>query len=426
MPADRVGAATKSFNTVLVKQLASGATPAKAVEAAKRVLAAESAFPVSKAPQVTATKNVMAGGEQVTAKLQAVSGAKTPGGSKTFEKVVAGALNKGASMADAVKTAQLAVKTAESFAKADASPQSALANTNSARGAAATPLANASPQIQRSVATMLANGVLPGEAMKRAEQAEINSAAAARADAANPAVGLARGDASALKEQPAAGGFDKVLAVAMAKGVPVGEAIARAAETNALEQRAIEADAKSPLAGFSNGAAHIPKGSPDFDRAVANAIARGEKPSVAIASAERAAASVPPEVQSPTRAIASGKNVDALLKSEGDSRIFKRVLNKSLANGIGIEKAMAIARRAEEGNAFRFALPRAVVSSAASGPVKMTAEGGVPLPAWLKFDPKTRNFVAHNVPPGALPLKVVITAGGKESTVVVSEQGGGN
>ena len=428
LPPDRAGAAGKAFNAVLVKQLSLGVKPNEAMAVAQKVFQAEAAFPVSKAPQVTAARNMMAGGQPIGTRLSALAGAKTAGGSGAFDKSLAVALAKGASFGDAVKTAQQAVKTAESFVKADSSPQSALANANSAgaRGAATGPLAAASPAFQKSLSTMLAKGLPMNEAMQRAGQADNASATAARADAANPSVALARGDApAALKDQPAAGNFDKALSVAMAKGISVGEAMAHAAEVNAFEQRAIQADAKSPLAGFSNGAAPLPKADPNFDRALAGAIARGETPAAAMASATRVAANVPREVPSAATAIASGKNIDTLLSSPGNSPIFKAALGNALAKGVPIDKALAEARKAEDRNAFRFALPKPTGRAADQGKVAITTQNGEPLPPWLKFVPETRSFVAFNVPPGAFPMKVVVNVAGQATTVVISEQAGG-
>lgn len=428
LPPERAAAAGKAFNTVLVQQLSRGVKPNEAVAAAQKAISAEASFPASKAPQVTAARNLMAAGQQPGGKAASPAASKTAEKPTAFDKSLVVALAKGASFSDAVKTAQQSAKTAETFAKADSSPRSALSNTNAAGPSAAAgtgPLAGSSPQFQKSLSTALANGLPLDVAMRRAGQADNDSAAAARADAANPTAGLARGDASTLKNQPATGVFDKSLSVAMAKGIPVAEAMAQAAEVNAFAQRAIEADARSPLAGFSNGGAPLPKGSPDFDRALATAIARGETPASALASAERAVANAPREVPSAATAIASGKNVDAVLNSPGNSHVFKLALSNALAKGVPVQKALEQARKAEERNAFRFTLPKAAAGAAAAGTIAITTQSGAPLPAWLKYVPETRSFVAFSVPAGALPMKVVVNAGGQVSTVVVSEQVGG-
>jgi hypothetical protein len=45
------------------------------------------------------------------------------------------------------------------------------------------------------------------------------------------------------------------------------------------------------------------------------------------------------------------------------------------------------------------------------------------LPAWIHFVPERMRFEARSVPAGALPLRVLVTIGGK-GTVVVIEEGG--
>lgn len=75
-------------------------------------------------------------------------------------------------------------------------------------------------------------------------------------------------------------------------------------------------------------------------------------------------------------------------------------------------------------NGFSFALPEQVGVQNVAISAKM--ENGSPLPGWIKFNPENNTFVAANVPAGGLPLTVLVSVGGKSSTIVISEQSGQN
>ena len=422
LPADRAGPAGKAFSRVLMNQLSKGVPPDKAVAMAQKVFKAEASFPKPKSPQEAAVKNISSSGQNIGIKLTSLANAKTSSGSAAFDKSLAVALAKGGNFASAVKAAQQAVKTAEMLAKADNTPHSALANANGAgvRNASG-PLAKSSPAFQKSLSSMLVKGIPLAEAMQRANQADLGIAAAAQADANNPSVGLSRGNFSEMKDKPADGPYGKMLSAALAKGISAQEAMARAAEIEAFEEKTVQADLRSPLAGLSNGgAAALPKAAPDFDRALASAIARGESPADAIASAQRTLASMPQEVHSATSALASGRNIDTQINSPGNSHMFRTALSAALARGVAIDKALAEARSAEERNAFRFALP-SQVGRAPKTRINITLQNGDPLPPWLHYVPETRSFIAFNVPEGAFPIKVIVNSAGQQSAVVISE-----
>ncbi|WP_245638637.1 YDG domain-containing protein, partial [Hydrogenophaga palleronii] len=50
-------------------------------------------------------------------------------------------------------------------------------------------------------------------------------------------------------------------------------------------------------------------------------------------------------------------------------------------------------------------------------PITATLPNGAPLPAWLRFLPETRSFVASAMPPAALPLDVIVTIGAQRTRV---------
>lgn len=78
---------------------------------------------------------------------------------------------------------------------------------------------------------------------------------------------------------------------------------------------------------------------------------------------------------------------------------------------------------ATAGSGFSFPLP-AQVTEQATGNVRITVTTvtGKALPAWLKFDAKTKTFIASAVPDGAFPLQVIVTVNGVRTTVVISER----
>lgn len=83
-----------------------------------------------------------------------------------------------------------------------------------------------------------------------------------------------------------------------------------------------------------------------------------------------------------------------------------------------VPKEMATA-----GSGFSFQLPAQVADQAASNaPISVTTVSGDPLPGWLRFVPESKTFVASAVPDGAFPIQVVVTVGGKQSTVLISER----
>ena len=74
-------------------------------------------------------------------------------------------------------------------------------------------------------------------------------------------------------------------------------------------------------------------------------------------------------------------------------------------------------------NGFRFALPSGLADQApADAVITATRESGRPLPAWLRFDRQHLQFVATAVPARGLPLKVVLTIGGRSTTIVITRE----
>ena len=77
------------------------------------------------------------------------------------------------------------------------------------------------------------------------------------------------------------------------------------------------------------------------------------------------------------------------------------------------------------GNGFSFPLPAQVTNSAEAGNnavITVSTASGQPLPGWLKFNPEARTFDASAVPDGAFPMQVLVTMGGRSTTIVISEK----
>ncbi|MBK6999492.1 MAG: hypothetical protein IPH35_05845 [Rhodoferax sp.] len=422
MPQEQAQQAGDAYTKALVQHISNGLPMGEAVALAQKTFQIEASFPVPKSPQEAVVKNIASSdmAQNVNAKLAALAGAKTSEGTQAFEKALAVAMLKGGDFSDAVKSAQNAVQQAETLARADKTPQASLANGNAKTDV----FAKTSPGYQRALSSLLAKGIPIEQAMAKAEQTAADADAAAEADAKNPMVGLSSGNFSALDKFPLQGSFGKTLGVLMNRGVPAAQAMEMAVKADAEEQRAIQADARSELVGFSKGGNNaLPQGDAHFDHALAQAVSRGESPANAIRIARKVVEKLPTEVQTPTTALASGKNVDTLLSSPGNSRIFKQALGNALARGVPVEEAIALARRAEAANAFRYPLPQSLAKliTSSRNKVEVTTDSGKPLPAWLRFDISSKSFVAAEVPSGALPLRAIVALSGQRFTLDVTE-----
>jgi hypothetical protein len=198
--------------------------------------------------------------------------------------------------------------------------------------------------------------------------------------------------------------------------------MAYAAKVDAWEQQVAAAEAKNVAYGFSSGSMLPPVVDAVFDQALTNAIARGVPPAEALAIARAAAArsaAVPPSANT---ALASGASNEVLIYLVGSSRTFRSTLSNALARGVSVDNAIELAKRAELANAFRFRIPAEIARQLPPrGTVRVTSGNGKPLPAWLGFSLRLREFVAVEVPEGELPVPVVIRHGAQRFTFTVTE-----
>ena len=341
------------------------------------------------------------------------------GSSPAFQTALSSLLARGVPPAEAMQRAESAAAENAAAARADSSPQASLASGNFALSSPV----SASPAFQSVLSSLIAKGFSPAEAMQRAESAAVANAAGAEADAKNPMVGISSGNSAFLEKFSPTGDFSKGLGADLARGVPMEIAMNKAMQADALEQQAIKADAASPLAGFSSGKSLFPRGNDDFDQALANAIGRGVSPAEAIVAAQQTVARMPTDVQTPSTALATGKNMDAILGTAGSSPTFEKALGNALVRGMTIDAALAYAKRVEAATALRLPLPPDLAKKIPSrgGSVKVTTVSGKPLPGWIRYDASSKSFIVHDAPSGALPMEVAVTVNGKRTVLRISE-----
>jgi hypothetical protein len=356
----------------------------------------------------------------VDAKLIYLANTQSARGISAFEKSLGTALFKAMSFGDAIKSAQRAGQQADTLAQADHSSMSALASG----GDATEQFSNTSPVFQKTLSALLAKGTPLIDATHKADIAANRFGAAARTDVGKPIAGLSNGDFSMLENMSIEGSLGKVLGATLAKGVPITEALGRAMNADAAEKKVNAIDVKSQVTGFAGGKGEIPLGSPEFDRALATAINRGNTPTQAIVLARQSVEKMPRDVvQTVIASLATGRNVDGLLSSPGNSRVYAVALGNSLAKGMPVTQALALAKRAESANALRIPLSgqSARLAGTKNIKLKITLANGKPLPIWLRYAPETKSFLASDVPEGAFPVSVIIRAGGQQAQMTISE-----
>ncbi|WP_298621958.1 YDG domain-containing protein [uncultured Zoogloea sp.] len=125
-------------------------------------------------------------------------------------------------------------------------------------------------------------------------------------------------------------------------------------------------------------------------------------------------------------AAGSGSGASAAVASEGSqSGVNVQLLQAPAATQTGLVRVSI--PRGE--STFVFNVPKDVYagegqSALAASTIRM--ENGSPVPAWIKHDPQSMSVSATNVPPGGLPVRLLLTIGGKVTTVVIgtTDQGG--
>ncbi|WP_153161844.1 YDG domain-containing protein [Zoogloea sp. 1C4] len=125
-------------------------------------------------------------------------------------------------------------------------------------------------------------------------------------------------------------------------------------------------------------------------------------------------------------AAGSGSGASSAVTSEGSqSGVNVQLLQAPASTQTGLVRVSI--PRGE--STFVFSVPKDVYagegqSALAASTIRM--ENGSPVPAWIKHDPQSMSVSATNVPPGGLPVRLLLTIGGKVTTVVIgtTDQGG--
>jgi len=344
IPVSQATKASDSFAQILVAKLATGVPMSVATTQAQNAFNNAISMPQPTTPQAIAATSLSGSG--AVNSLSSLSGATSNAGSAAFDKSLAANLAMGMNMEQAIKAAQNTTQQIEAGVKIDSTPRGGLVNGS------ANALSDTSPAFQNTLGSALAKGLTPEQALQRAEANAKELANAKSIDAKNPNSAISSGNSEFMKTLPA-GDFSKTLSSALNRGISMNQALKNAAQTQEILKKGIEADAKNPLAGLSNGKLPTLEYSKEFDSAVSNAIAKGVTPTKAIEMATQTVKNLPKAAQTPVNSFATGKNVKTLLSS---SNVFNRVLSNALNQGMTLDQAMIKAQRAEAANA---ALPPA-------------------------------------------------------------------
>ena len=77
---------------------------------------------------------------------------------------------------------------------------------------------------------------------------------------------------------------------------------------------------------------------------------------------------------------------------------------------------------ATSGAGFSFKLPAQIKNAIGGSRVTVSKANSDPLPSWILFNAETMSLGAGAVPDGALPIQVVLTTGGKQVRISISER----
>lgn len=106
--------------------------------------------------------------------------------------------------------------------------------------------------------------------------------------------------------------------------------------------------------------------------------------------------------------------------SEGNGIVVSLVKEPS-TEASGVISVAVPKKMVEKVDGFTFALPEKIYIPQDTATLTIKLENGNPLPSWIIFNPENKTFSATNIPSGGLPLSVLISAGGQNSTIVISE-----
>ena len=394
------------YRQALVTQLSRGASPEAAAARALQAVQAQRPAPPS-TPAAAAAQSLASADPDPAADVGGDSTPKGGAGGKAFDQALSAAMARGQPVARALAAAQNAAQAAEAAARADARPQAQLALADSAAIQALGALPKAA---QLALGQLLGRGLSAEQALARAQAQAEQAQRWDQLDAGRPAGQLSQGQLPPAASPETASDFDRALSVALLRGGSPEAAVARARDTERRAQQAQRRDAAHPWLSLSQQGreGQSPTGDP---RVLASALARGLTPEEALRRASMTPAE-PVKAKGPLSTRLSSDTLDpALLQAELEgSRAFRMSFEAGIRRGSTPEQALAQARRTEREQMWRQPLSSAVAArvGVAGDKLTVTLDDGKSLPGWLSFDTKTRQFVAKEIPDGALPLRVRI------------------
>ena len=93
--------------------------------------------------------------------------------------------------------------------------------------------------------------------------------------------------------------------------------------------------------------------------------------------------------------------------AESIARVLVTVTRMPLGQYPGLVSAVVSTKMLAAGE-FKILLPAAMIDASDQSKVRVTLGNGGPLPKWLHYSAATKSIIAREVPPGALPLELVI------------------
>jgi len=77
---------------------------------------------------------------------------------------------------------------------------------------------------------------------------------------------------------------------------------------------------------------------------------------------------------------------------------------------------------ASAGETFDFPLPTPVAAAIAQSRARVSLASGARLPAWLRYNARTKSFVVSSMPAGAAPLKVLLSIGAQRWMILIGHK----
>jgi hypothetical protein len=109
---------------------------------------------------------------------------------------------------------------------------------------------------------------------------------------------------------------------------------------------------------------------------------------------------------------------------EADSQITVALVQPATTQLGGMVSISVPQAMVSSGKGFSFPLPAELVDAAAGDYLQITLLNGTPLPSWLDCGPANQKCSANGLPPGALPMKLLVSTRTRHWTLTISERTG--